>query len=66
LVDIDNKIKIADFGFSRLDDDFSTKTPFRGTFYYMSPEMKANKFYDFKTDIWYIYLTVYYFEWHFF
>ena len=53
LVHIDNRIKIADFGISRLYAD-SNLTPFKGTIYYMSPEMKDRKFYDFKTDIWYV------------
>ena len=53
LLTVDNNIKIADFGISRIDDSANPSwTPFRGTLAYMSPEMKAHQAYDFKTDIW--------------
>ena len=55
----ENDIKIADFGISRiLNLETINLTPMAGSFDYQSPEIKKGSNYDFKTDIWYVYLHV--------
>lgn len=63
LLTAEDEIKIADFGISRMDDSATPSwTPFRGTIFYMSPEMKAHQVYDFKTDIWYELKSAHFFK----
>jgi len=47
----DNKIKIADFGVSKIIDNVSPLS-IKGTKGYMSPEMINGSNYDYKTDVW--------------
>ena len=52
LLTIDLRLKIADFGISKiLDSTISSSN--KGTYYYMSPEIIANEKYGLKCDIWY-------------
>jgi serine/threonine protein kinase len=48
------QVKIADVGLSRIinTEEVNVLTAGVGSFYYMSPEIRAVKLYDFKTDIW--------------
>ncbi len=48
----DNKIKIADFGISRIINNNDTSLSIRGTPDYMSPEMINGSSYKYKTDVW--------------
>lgn len=52
----DNHIKLGDLGVAKSFDKKSDlnvmASTFAGTFKYMSPEMKQQKNYSFKTDIW--------------
>ena len=52
------QVKIADVGLSRIinTEDINVLTAGVGSFYYMSPEIRAGNLYDFKTDIWYFLL----------
>lgn len=50
----DKKIKLGDFGISRIlvaTSDFATT--FTGTPYYMSPEVLKHEGYNARSDIWY-------------
>jgi serine/threonine protein kinase len=57
------RIKIGDFGISRVFDDESESlyatTNNIGTYKYMSPQIKSNKKYSYKTDCWSIGCTLY-------
>ena len=57
------RIKIGDFGISRVFDDESTSlyatTRNAGTHKYMSPQIKLNNNYSYKTDCWSIGCTLY-------
>ena len=49
----DNKIKVGDFGISRiLYGTTDVATTFTGTPYYMSPEVLKHDGYNAKSDIW--------------
>jgi len=50
--------KLADVGISRImnQKDVNSLTPMLGSWAYMSPEIRAGRSYDFKTDIWYFFL----------
>ena len=57
------RIKIGDFGISRVFDDESKSihatTNNIGTYKYMSPQIKSNNNYSYKTDCWSIGCTLY-------
>jgi len=57
----DARIKIGDFGISRVFDDESTSiaSTYLGTFKYMSPQVKNHIDYTFKADCWSIGCTLY-------
>ncbi len=49
----DNKVKIGDFGISKvIDQTVQASKSFVGTPYYLSPEMVEGKPYSTKADIW--------------
>jgi len=53
-LDKKNNSKLADFGVSKLisSENDNYLTPQVGSFFYMSPEIKAGNNYNCKTDIW--------------
>jgi len=57
----DARIKIGDFGISRVFDDESTSiaSTYLGTFKYMSPQVKNHLDYTYKADCWSIGCTLY-------
>ncbi|XP_035904624.1 serine/threonine-protein kinase Nek7-like [Anopheles stephensi] len=52
LICVDNRLKLADFGISKImhDDDFNRTIV--GTPLYMAPEVASGKDYDYKSDVW--------------
>lgn len=52
LVNIDNEIKICDFGQSAIFKNGEKFIKHTGTLYYVAPEIAFNKLYDYKVDIW--------------
>ena len=51
LVDNNLYVKVADFGLSKVVQDFQTMTEGLGTFQWMSPEVLANSRYSDKADV---------------
>ncbi|XP_059153056.1 mitogen-activated protein kinase kinase kinase 3-like [Physella acuta] len=58
LLDQDLKIKLADFGISKILRNQTTNTSEMGTVKWMAPEIINEKPYDFKVDIWSVGATV--------
>lgn len=54
----DGRIKLGDFGISKLIEDSVAKT-FIGTPYYISPEIVQNLPYSYKSDIWALGVVLY-------
>jgi serine/threonine protein kinase len=52
LIGNEEKIKISDFGTSRLFNDISTKMSFAGTVSWMAPEIIRNEPCSEKVDVW--------------
>lgn len=48
----DNKLKLGDFGVSKVMNDFDTAKTTIGTPCYMAPEVWGNQKYDNSADIW--------------
>lgn len=57
LLDLDDNIKLCDFGLSIITDDFAEDVC--GTIFYMAPEVVDAKMYDNKIDLWCIGVLVY-------
>lgn len=61
LIDKYDRIKIGDFGLSQIYDDNPSSTAFKGTLYFMSPEIfMKQKFNPMAADIWALGVTLYY------
>lgn len=50
--DKDDKVKLADFGFSKEQDSNSLTKSFLGTNYYYAPEVESSIYSGFKADCW--------------
>ena len=59
LINKNNVLKIADFGFAREFDDNYMNSTFVGSPLYMSPEIILGNNYDFKSDLWSLGIILY-------
>ncbi|KFB36619.1 AGAP007669-PA-like protein [Anopheles sinensis] len=52
LICVDNRLKLADFGMSKIMHDDDLNRTIVGTPLYMAPEVARGKDYDYKSDVW--------------
>ncbi|XP_052894797.1 serine/threonine-protein kinase Nek6-like isoform X1 [Anopheles moucheti] len=52
LISLDNRLKLADFGVSKIMHDNDFNRTIIGTPIYMAPEVARGKDYDYKSDVW--------------
>lgn len=61
LIDKYGRIKVCDFGLSTIHQDIPMSSSYKGTFYFMCPELIQKKIYNpLKSDIWAIGVTFYF------